>query len=188
MTHPLQRLPDPLDEGPPGILVLLAIIGAIVVYPFLPARAQTIETADSNPVLDEWAAQQAAADVARLRNTVGHVVECDGEDVHYVDDAAMVDFLMDVRRWSYLEGHRDGRDELRAELEDLPPVCIDINEADIVQLQKLHGVGEARARAIIAHRPYDRVEDLTRVPGIKAVRLGKIMGPPDDSPVPCVDP
>ncbi len=47
---------------------------------------------------------------------------------------------------------------------------IDINAADVYDLQRLPGIGEKRAQAIAAwreeHGPFQSVEDLTSVPGI----------------------
>ena len=47
---------------------------------------------------------------------------------------------------------------------------IDLNEADLYDLQRLPGIGEKRARDILAYRqengPFESVEDLTLVNGI----------------------
>lgn len=47
---------------------------------------------------------------------------------------------------------------------------IDLNAADVYDLQRLPGIGEARAQAIVddreEHGPFQSVEDLTRVSGI----------------------
>lgn len=47
---------------------------------------------------------------------------------------------------------------------------ININTASRTQLETLPGIGPAKALAIIAHRPYERIEDLRSVPGIGAKR------------------
>jgi len=39
---------------------------------------------------------------------------------------------------------------------------VDINSASEEELDKLPGVGPARAKAIIAHRPYNGKDDLTQ--------------------------
>ncbi|TVR62273.1 MAG: ComEA family DNA-binding protein, partial [Candidatus Competibacteraceae bacterium] len=48
--------------------------------------------------------------------------------------------------------------------------AIDINTADVEQLQQIKGIGPKRAADIIqyreAHGPFGSVEDLTKVPGI----------------------
>jgi competence ComEA-like helix-hairpin-helix protein len=51
---------------------------------------------------------------------------------------------------------------------------IDINRASVDELQKLPDIGPAFAKRIIAERekrPFEKVEDLRRVPGIKEKRL-----------------
>lgn len=52
----------------------------------------------------------------------------------------------------------------------LPGERIDINEADVYDLQRLPGIGEKRARDIAAfreeHGPFRSVDDLQAVPGI----------------------
>jgi competence protein ComEA len=55
-----------------------------------------------------------------------------------------------------------------------PDAPIDINKAGIDELQKLPDIGPAFAQRIIDERkkkPFEKVEDLTRVPGIKERRL-----------------
>lgn len=52
-------------------------------------------------------------------------------------------------------------------------VRVDLNTAGPAALQTLPGVGEQRAKALIAYRllehgPFDRVEDAAQVPGIPA--------------------
>lgn len=44
--------------------------------------------------------------------------------------------------------------------------AIDINTADQKTLEKLPGIGPAKAKAIIAQRPYKTKEDLKKVDGI----------------------
>ena len=56
---------------------------------------------------------------------------------------------------------------------------IDPNLADAATLETLPGIGPARALAIVAareRRPFDRVEDLTRVPGIGPRTLAGLAG------------
>ena len=44
--------------------------------------------------------------------------------------------------------------------------AVDINSADQKALEALPGIGEAKAKAIIANRPYKTKEDLKKVDGI----------------------
>ena len=52
------------------------------------------------------------------------------------------------------------------------PQCVNINTAGEEELQRLSGVGPAKAAAILAfreeHGPFDSVNELTEVPGISA--------------------
>lgn len=55
---------------------------------------------------------------------------------------------------------------------------VDINRAEAWLLQALPGIGETRARAIIDHRtkngPFNRVEDLLKVPGLGQDTLDRL--------------
>jgi len=54
---------------------------------------------------------------------------------------------------------------------------IDPNRADAATLEVLPGIGPSRAAAIVAarsERPFERVDDLGRVPGIGPVTLARI--------------
>jgi competence ComEA-like helix-hairpin-helix protein len=53
---------------------------------------------------------------------------------------------------------------------------VNINTASQSDLEKLPGIGPKRAEAIIAARPFQRTEDLLRVPGIKRAQFDKIKG------------
>ena len=53
--------------------------------------------------------------------------------------------------------------------------CIDINEAPPAQLAQIIHVDEARAREIVARRPFESVADLARVRGIAKARLADIV-------------
>lgn len=52
----------------------------------------------------------------------------------------------------------------------LPGEIIDLNQADVYELQRLPGIGEKRAQAIVEYReehgPFQSVEDITQVSGI----------------------
>jgi competence ComEA-like helix-hairpin-helix protein len=53
-------------------------------------------------------------------------------------------------------------------------VRVNINTASQADLEKLPGIGPKRAEAIIAARPFQRPEDLLRVPGIKKAQFDKL--------------
>jgi competence ComEA-like helix-hairpin-helix protein len=53
---------------------------------------------------------------------------------------------------------------------------VNINTASQADLEKLPGIGPKRAEAIIAARPFQRPEDLLRVPGMKRAQFEKIKG------------
>ena len=63
-------------------------------------------------------------------------------------------------------------------LELLPGEKLDLNSATAEELQKLPGIGEKLARAIVDFReqngPFQTVEDLLRIPGIGEKRLAAI--------------
>lgn len=48
---------------------------------------------------------------------------------------------------------------------------VDINQASLEDLMKISGIGLTLGQGIIAHRPYDEIDDLVRVPGINAAKL-----------------
>ena len=68
----------------------------------------------------------------------------------------------------WTEGAADGEDARPDSL--LPGETIDINAADAYDLQRLPGIGEKRARDIVAwreeHGPFQNVDGLTEVSGI----------------------
>jgi competence protein ComEC len=51
---------------------------------------------------------------------------------------------------------------------------VDINSASAEELQEIIHIGEERAQASIEQRPFDSVDDLTRISGIAAGRLADI--------------
>ena len=53
---------------------------------------------------------------------------------------------------------------------------LDLNREDARTLEVLPGIGPTRARAIAAARPFCRVSDLARVPGIGPVTLRRLAG------------
>ena len=48
-----------------------------------------------------------------------------------------------------------------------PGTKININTADQSMIEKLPEIGPVKAKAIIAGRPYNSIEDITKVKGIK---------------------
>jgi competence protein ComEA len=51
---------------------------------------------------------------------------------------------------------------------------LDINSASYEELVKLPGIGPKLAERIVAHRPYQNVDDLDKVPGIGPVMLDRL--------------
>jgi len=51
---------------------------------------------------------------------------------------------------------------------------VDINRASLIELTTLRGIGPGLARRIIDHRPYEKIDDLMLVPGIKEAKLLEI--------------
>lgn len=54
------------------------------------------------------------------------------------------------------------------------PALVDLNSATFEELQKLPGIGPKLAERIIAHRPYNTLEDLDAVPGIGAATMKRL--------------
>ena len=58
------------------------------------------------------------------------------------------------------------------------PLLVNINTADAAELEKLPGIGPAKAAAILAYRqahgPFRKAEDLMQVPGIKEATFAKL--------------
>ena len=71
-----------------------------------------------------------------------------------------------------------GTDALSGERNSLEKSRLDINTASAEQLCTLTGIGEAKAKAIVAYREahgkFTKCEDLMKVPGIKDALYGKI--------------
>ena len=62
----------------------------------------------------------------------------------------------------------------RIEVSSYREARVSLNRASLAELEALPGVGPALARRIVAHRPYLRVEDLLRVPGIGPKTLERL--------------
>jgi len=52
--------------------------------------------------------------------------------------------------------------------------CVDINSASLEELDEIIGIGNKTAQKIIDARPFDSVDDLTKVSGIAEKKLAKI--------------
>lgn len=48
---------------------------------------------------------------------------------------------------------------------------LDLNRATLLALTTIRGIGPGLAQRIIDHRPYAKIEDLIRVPGINEIKL-----------------
>lgn len=55
-----------------------------------------------------------------------------------------------------------------------PGEKININKASAEELDVLPGIGPARAKLIVEARPFDKIEDIMKIKGIKEVEFGKI--------------
>lgn len=53
---------------------------------------------------------------------------------------------------------------------------IDVNSASETELDALSGIGASRAKSIVAHRPYETVDELVSKQAITASQLGKVRG------------
>jgi len=53
-------------------------------------------------------------------------------------------------------------------------MILDVNKASAAQLSYLPGIGDAKAKVIIDHRPYKTIEELKKVPGIGDKTFEKI--------------
>lgn len=58
--------------------------------------------------------------------------------------------------------------------EPLPAARVSINLATSRELVQVPGVGELLAQRIIAGRPFRKLEDLRRVPGMSSQRLARL--------------
>ena len=80
----------------------------------------------------------------------------------------------------WADHHEAAEKTAEAAEEQMPEAAgpIDINTADAAALQTLHGIGETKAAAIIAHReangPFATVDDLQNVKGIGEKTLEKL--------------
>lgn len=80
---------------------------------------------------------------------------------------------IDAARPFLTVGGRNGRFR-RPAYRLAPGEKVDVNAADLKVLIALPGIGPARARAIVAQRPFARIEDLMKIKGIKKKEFAKI--------------
>ena len=59
--------------------------------------------------------------------------------------------------------------------QDSEESCIDINEANVEDLQKIIHVGETRAKQLIDLRPFDAVDDMVEIDGLGPARITDIV-------------
>src|SRR5699024_6574386 len=52
--------------------------------------------------------------------------------------------------------------------------CVDINTASEADIKQIIHIGDVRAPDVIANRPYNSVDDLTRIKGIADARIADI--------------
>ncbi|MES1933208.1 Endonuclease/exonuclease/phosphatase [Salinisphaera shabanensis T35B1] len=62
--------------------------------------------------------------------------------------------------------------------------CVDLNTANADQLESVVHIGEARARAVIAGRPWQSLSELRRIRGLGAARVGDIKAQGQICPLP----
>ena len=58
---------------------------------------------------------------------------------------------------------------------ELTNTLIDINRASLKDLTTIRGIGPSLAQAIIENRPYETIQDLVKVPGIKESKLSSLI-------------
>lgn len=68
----------------------------------------------------------------------------------------------------------DSADDTEADDADNTTGCIDLNKASEAELMEIKHIGEARAKTIAEHRPFDAVDDLIQIKGIGDKMLADI--------------
>ncbi|MDN5708489.1 MAG: MBL fold metallo-hydrolase [Planococcus sp. (in: firmicutes)] len=108
---------------------------------------------------------------AGLDNPYGHPyaevlasVENEGAEVYGTDVNGTIIVETDGQEYS-VETEREGVAKEGSNR------CVDINGASTAELSELSGIGEALAEAIIDERPFETLDDLTRVSGIGEGKL-----------------
>jgi competence protein ComEA len=92
--------------------------------------------------------------------------------------AAVLVVFLGLLAWRGYGLSRYSTRPLQIENDDLPHDAIDVNDADVVDLRLVPGIGEATAKRIIEHRqrngPFRALDDLRRVKGIGPATLERI--------------
>ncbi len=88
--------------------------------------------------------------------------------------------------WAYTDWESFSRERSEQRREDLefqiamgratPTELLNLNTAEVEELVRIPGIGEVTARAILEARPFDAVDQLTRVRGIGQARLAQLQG------------
>lgn len=60
-------------------------------------------------------------------------------------------------------------------MKEKKPASFDINEVSLKELTSIQGIGDKLAQQIINLRPYQSLQDLVRVPGIKEKKLSSLL-------------
>jgi competence protein ComEA len=106
--------------------------------------------------------------------------------------AALVVVFLGLLAWRGLGLSRFGTRPLRIEDDAGPRDAIDLNDADVVDLRLIPGVGESLARRILQHReesgPFRSLDELRRVKGIGPAMLERMrpylrIGTSDEEPM-----
>jgi competence protein ComEA len=121
--------------------------------------ATEAQLAALKPVGPDWAKKIVAARPYRSVDELGK--------------AGMAKPAIDAARPFLTVGGRNGRWR-RPAYRLAPGEMVNINTADLKVIIALPGIGPYRARAVVADRPFARIEDIMKVKGIKKKEFAKI--------------
>ena len=102
-------------------------------------------------------------------------MEIYGTDVHgtIVVTTDGKQYSIEVEREGKVEVEPDDMEEAEPAPDPLPE-RVNVNTADVEDLQRIVHIGEERAEKVKKHRPYQTLEDLTRIRGIGKARVEDI--------------